>query len=351
MYMRQTHRHLQVWMGLLFFLLGFCGEGIAGVWLLRRVDPQLFLLHVCAVLMWAFGINLLCNSGASQGESVSNAYTFVNKWGIGALLLGLFTFPGSGALAYSVALVMATILLHRKKGDILPELEQAPENVQVADAVIQPTMDVLQDTDLETKRLAVATLRRQGTPEAMQVLRQLLSDPHAEIRSDASIALTHLEDTLSRSLNSSLEQWMKNPSDRESTLNLADQYYQYAQSNVLDEASQHFYLVKAHDLLQRVTTEGATEPDIWLKLARICQLLDKFEEALQDVRIALQLGHRTSDAYLLAMELAFRLHDWDSLVAFACEGVSVLPNASEISESLQWWATLRAQKHGESVHV
>ncbi len=347
MYIVRTYRRHYVWMGLLFFLIGLCGDSLSGVWLLQGGDLELLLLHVCAVLIWAFGINLLCNQGAPRGGSISNWRTFVNKWGIGALLLGLFTFPGSGTLPYSVALAIA-VPLRRKMGAVSLELAQTPENILVS--AIQPTIDVLPDTDIETKRLAVATLSRQGTPEAIQILRQLLLDPHAEIRTDASIALTHLEERFSRSLNSSLEQWMKNPSDRECMLNLADQYYQYAQSNVLDEASQHFYFAKAYDLLQQMTRQGATEPDLWLKLARICQRLGEFQEALQTVRVALQLGLPMSDAYLLAMELAFSLRDWDSLVAFASEGVGALPEASEeVSESLRWWATL--QKRGEAVHA
>jgi hypothetical protein len=307
-------------------------------------------LHVFVVLIWAFGINLLSNAGVPRSGLTVNWRTFMNKWGIGALLLGLFTFPGLGTLTYSIALAIAA-LLHRKMGAVSPQLAPTPENIHVSAAAIQPTVDVPQETDIETKRLAVATLSRQGTPEAMRVLRQLLLDPHAEIRTDASIALTHLEERLSRALNSSLEQWMKNPSDRESTLNLADQYYQYACSNVVDEASQHFYLVKAYDLLHHVITPGTMEPDPWLKLARICQRLNKLEEALRTVRVSLQLSPRTSDAYLLAMELAFELCDWNSLVAFANGGVGVLPEASEVAESLQWWATLRTQQHGGAVHV
>jgi len=275
----------------------------------------------------------------------------MNKWGVGALLLGLFTFPGLGTLTYSIALVMAT-LLRRKMGAFSQKLVQkTPELVHVSPVVSQPIVDIPQDADIETKRLAVARLSRQGTPEAMQVLRQLLSNPQAEVRTDASIALTHLEERLSRMLNNSLEQWMKDPSERESTLNLANQYYQYAHSNVLDEASQHFYLVKAYDLLHRVTAQGAMEADLWLKLARVCQRLNKLDEALRAVRISLQFSPHTSEAYLLAMELTFKLRDWDGLVAFASEGVGALPAASEVSKSLQWWSTLQTQQYGGAVHA
>ncbi len=346
----QTRCYLLVWMGCLCFLIGFGGECVSSVLLVQGGDLRLLPLHVFAVLLWAVGINLLCHAGVLRNESPSNGHAFMNKWGIGALLLGLLTFPGSGTLTYSIALALAA-LLHRKMAAFSQKLEPTPENNSLAAAASQPTFDIPQNADVETKRLAVATLSRQGTPEAMQVLRQLLLDPQAEVRTDASIALTHLEERLSRILNSSLEQWMKNPSDRANTLNLVDQYYQYAHSNVLDEASQRFYLVKAYDLLQRMTAQGAKESDLWLKLARICQRLNKLEEALQAVRVALQFSPRTSEAYLLAMELAFRLRDWDGLVAFASAGIGALPEASEASASLRWWSTLRARHYGEAVHA
>lgn len=288
----RTSRHRQVWTGLLLFFIGFCGEGISGVLLFNGGDLRFLLLHILTVLVWAFGINLICNHRALVGASPYNWRTFVNKWGVGALFLGLFTLPGLGTLMYSVALALA-ILLQRKKGDVSKELEPAPENIHVSETSPSVTIDVLQDT--ETRRLAVTVLNRQGTPEAMQVLRQLLLDPHEQIRTDASIALTHLEERLSRSLSTFFRQWTKNPSDRECILNLADQYYQYAQSNVLDEASQHFYLLEALDLLQHATMQGATEAEIWLRQACIRQQLNKCEEALQDIRVAIQLSPHMSE--------------------------------------------------------
>jgi hypothetical protein len=333
-----TSRYCQV--GLLFFLIGFAGDGLSGVLFLQWADLWLLPLHICAVSVWALGINLLCHQGALPHAFPVKWGILVNKWGVVAFLLGLFTFPGLGMLAYSAALVCATFL-RRRMGAVLEDGTSKQRGV--SEATILLTIDLSQETDLETKRLAVATLRRQGTPEAMLMLRQLLLDPYAEIRTDASIALTYLEDRLSRSLNDARQQWMKNPSDRGNILDLADQYYQYAQSNVLDKASQQFYLAKAYDLLQCVTAQGATEPDLWLKLAHTCQRLGKLEEALQSVCVVLQLDAHLSDAYVLAMDLAFRLHDWDRLVAFASAGVDALPVATEISETFQWWATLQAK--------
>jgi tetratricopeptide (TPR) repeat protein len=327
-------------MGWLFSLSGLCGECVSGMLLFQRAGLWLLALHILAVFLWALGINLLYHQGALPHRSPASWSAFVNKWGAGALLLGLFTFPGSGMLAYSAALVGA-IFLRRRMGTVWER--DVSEHRGVLEATVQPGVDLLQDTDLEAKRLAVATLRRRGTPEAMQMLRQLLLDQHADVRTDASIALTYLEERLSRSLNESFRQWKEKSSERERILNLADHYSQYAESNVLDKASQQFYLAKAYDLFQRVTTQGGMGSDHWLKLARVCQRLGKLEEALRAVRVVLRLDAQMSDAYSLAMELAFRLRNWDSLVAFARTGVDALPATSESSEAFQWWASLQAQ--------
>ncbi len=117
---------------------------------------------------------------------------------------------------------------------------------------------------------------------------------------------------------------------------------------MLDEASQRFYFVKAQDLLQQLASQGTLETDSWSQLAHIYQHLNKFEEALQAVQVAIKLNPNASDSYLLAMELAYSLHDWDTLITIAHAGIHTLPETSEIAQSLQWWADLQA---GEAVYA
>ncbi len=125
--------------------------------------------------------------------------------------MGLCTFPGSGVLAYSAALAI-TSLLRRSMGDTSKNLEQTLGKLRIAKKAAQPTIANLRDdAGIETKQFAIVKLSHQGTPEAMQMLRHLLVDPHAEIRTDASVTLTRLEEQLSHSLNSALQQWMAHP--------------------------------------------------------------------------------------------------------------------------------------------
>jgi tetratricopeptide (TPR) repeat protein len=213
------------------------------------------------------------------------------------------------------------------------------------DLKVSPLVDVLHDSDLESKRTAITLLSRHATPEAIQVLRQLLSDPHPQIRSDASIALTRIEDELSKKLNAALEQWTADSTNPEHAVRLADAYYDYACSNLLDEVSERIYLEKARDLIQQVTAQSKSEAEQWMKLARIRQRLGEVTRALRDVSTAHQRSPQALEAYLLAMELAFSVGDWKRLTALAREGVSTLPAAPEAQTSLSWWANLPAEQH------
>jgi len=347
---RQAQNRLQSWTGNVLFTLGLLGESAIGVLLLVGAGMQILLLHIPAVLLWALGVNLIGKQHVHEEQTIRIGRMCMHKWSIAALLLSWCTFPGFGPLAYSIAL-FTTKFLHQRAAIETPEVTTSAHEISPPlDLEIQPLIDVLRTSDLEMRRAAVAALSRQVNPGAIQLLRQLLSDAQPEIRSDASIALTRLEEELAGTLNAALELWTADPVDKERTLNLANQYYEYACSNVLDEMSQHCYFAKARDVLQQCITQGSMNADLWLKLARIRQHLGETTEALQDARTALQLQPHAAEAYLLAMELAFRLHAWETLISLAREGLRTLPPASEARTTLQWWVTLHPEVRGGRLH-
>ncbi|MBA2286927.1 MAG: HEAT repeat domain-containing protein [Ktedonobacteraceae bacterium] len=336
------------WAGHTLFILGLLGESAIGLRLLTGAGMQLFLLHVPVTLLWASSISLI--NGHNE-QTVRIGRMPIHKLSIVALLLSWCTFPGFGALSYSIALFAARFLAQNQGAapETLEMLSSLHTVSPALDLEIQPLIDVLAASDPDMKRAAVAVLSRQINPEGIQLLRQLLADVEPDIRSDASIALTRLEEKLASELNASLALWVVNP-DPQRTLSLVDQYYAYACSNVLDEISQKCYLAKACDLLQQYITQDSTKADVWLKLARIRQLLGETVEAMQDVRTALQLHPLSEEAYQLAMELAFRLHEWGLLISLAHEGLRTLPAASEVRTTLQWWVALQQELQEGGLH-
>ncbi len=343
----QRHSRLLICLGVALFVLGLLGDGSIGILFLTTSNLLLVLLHVLLVLIWVSGI-VLINGTVQPVYQMSSLHDVWRRVPfVPPLLLGLCTFPGFGPFAYSLALAL-THFLHAKATEStldppeqsLGTMARSVSTSRPLDLAIQPLVDVLHDVDMETRRTAIMVLSRSGTPEAIQLLRQLLSDPQLEIRSDASIALTRIEDELSRNLNAALSQWATTPTDIACMLNLAQQYCAYANSNLLDEVSEHIYLEKARDLLEQMIDQGQRDAEYVMLLARIRQRLGEITRALHDVDVAHQLAPQAPETYMLAMELAFRLHSWEKLIGLSREGVGVLPGNAEQQTSLRWWATL-----------
>jgi len=327
-------------------LVLLCG-GLAGDWavlylVVTGTSLYLLLLHIPAVFVWATGVHLVLKRDSYWTLTVRARRIRVQGLSVAGLCVGLCTFPGLGVLAFSASLLAANCMPRRRALDLADELAPLPQKGEALDGDVQPLIDVLYDTDtdVDTRRAAVTILSREHHANAMRLLRLLLSDPQPEIRRDASVALTQLENELFAELRASFEQWSANPEDREQVLKLADQYASFAQSNVLDEMSQRIYLEKARDLLLHVLTQERTDAELWIKLARIRQKLGELQEALHDIGVALQLEPASREACVLAMDLAFCANSWGDFVTFARDALAVLPDLAEAQEALQEWAGL-----------
>src|SRR5258708_5736226 len=333
--------------GAALFVIGLLGDSLVGALLLLGGGWQIFFWHLPCALLWGAGVNLI----AWQGERRPTlSLASLNKWGLTALLLGVGTFPGFGSCTYSLAFLLTRYLFSScaLPGAALPEPEPQAVWSRLAEAaehhsVVLPLVDDVREGNTEARRAVVAKMSRAAHPDATQLLRQLLADGKAEIRSDASVALAHLEDQMSRALNLAFEAWSANPADTALSFALADHYYQYAASNVLDRMSQRFYLVQARDLLlQVIAQEESKDARLWLTLARIRQRLGEPAQALQDALHALHIQPGLPEASLLAMELAFHTHSWDILASLAASGRDTLSAHTDkylILKSLQQWAT------------
>ncbi len=236
--------------GCMLIALALPGDCALGLDILNGASIQLLWLHMLAVLLCVIGINLV-----SQPGSATLVECFrLNRWSATSLFLCLATFPGFGMLACGVGLLATRCLPAGSKGSWIEKSDDEPvlPPMKQPDLEVQPLVDILLSPQLEMKRAAVAALGHLATPDAIRTLRQLLSHPVPEIRSDASIALTCIEDELSHALNDALEKWRSEPRNVACMLHLVDQYQRYASSNLLDAASQQAYLRMARDLMRQV---------------------------------------------------------------------------------------------------
>lgn len=363
--MQNVQKPYYLWLGvgLLLLIIGLVGDCFVGMALLTHPGRKILMWHIPAAITWTLGVNCISLRNtqpevASTEKRAKQRYRKYICWsGLAALFLGLGTFPGFGSLAYSIALVIGKFSRPRPRMEAQEELslqaEMPPLPVEVSpslDWVVQPLVDTLQVADIETRRTAVAVLGRYGNPQTAQLLRQLLSDPQDEIRVDASIALSRLDDECSQSLNLALERCAANPTDSTLVLTLAEECYRYACSNILDQTSQHFYLERARDLLLPIIVQVSNNAELWLKLAQVRARLGEVHEALQDAQVALRHNPESAEAAVLAMELAFRLHAWDTLVTLADRQTATLLDEAISTASLRWWRELKLELQKGGLH-
>jgi len=313
--------------GALLLMLGVVGDCLAG-WLLFSGGACWCLLwHGLCVLLWAWGMHL----SVWRGESCQ---VWSNRWGLSALLPGIGAFPGLGLSACTVAFILARYCFVRAAcTDAAGAAEQAAgdrgaqaEAFPTCQEPVVPFVDDMHEGNTEARRAVVAELSRAANPATTNLLRRLLCDTRAEIRCDASIALNSLEDKMAHQLHQAFAAWRANPTDIECTLACINHGYHYASSNVLDPKSQRFYLLRVHDLLQQVLAgREHKNAALWLRLADVGQRLGQFSQALQAALQAVHLQPEAPDASLLAMDLAFRSHAWDTLYELAGQHTTILP--------------------------
>jgi hypothetical protein len=344
--------------------------------ILANHDVRGLLVHVPAALGWSLGISLLHGRlpwrtpGLAFGSSPAHTPTadrrpptadrhaahadpaYLHRWLLTSVLLALVLFPGLGSLGCTIGFAVSHLLgkgPHQDPG--MGDHVEAPDPAvrrSLRDAVdplrelqIGPLVDILRQPNSELKRAAIAVLGRRGSREAMRLVRGALADPDPDVRSDAAVTLSRLEDDVNRALSQAakeLSQAAKELDSPQGVERYADLCYRYATSDLLDAATSRYYLAQARDALQWVTALQPEQAEAWTDLARVYYDLGEEAAAWQalDRAQALRPGHVAT--YLLGMDMAFDARDWDRLAAYARLGRLAARDNHEDRELLSWWA-------------
>jgi tetratricopeptide (TPR) repeat protein len=358
-------------------MLGVLADSSAGLMILVHQDGWGLLVHVPATLGWALGISVLngrlpwrAPGGASGirplapvGDGAADQRlkrplvqadpAYLNKWLLTSVLLGLVLFPGLGPLGCTVGFGLSHLLDQGPQQD--PGVGDQPEAPDLAmrpdqrvdplrDLQIQPLVDILRQPNSDLKRAAIAMLGRRGSHEAMRLLRRALTDPDPDVRSDAAVTLSCLEDTVNRALSQAVAQGLDSP---HSAKRYADLCYRYATGDLLDAATSRYYLTQARDTLRRLTALRPERAEVWIDLARVHYHLGEEAAAWQALDRARTLHPAHVASYLLGMEMAFGARDWDRLAAYAHQGWLAAyahqgwlaaGEEHEVRELLRWWS-------------
>ena len=334
--------------GAWFTMLGQLGDVAAAYLLVAQQVLQSMVLHVLAVGVWALGIHLLSLRSATAPSDTRRgiAARTLSGWTISAMILGLFLFPGLGTLGISVAFLFSFLFRRRRiphltLGDTLASM-QIPALVLRANSggteePVMPLVDVLREQNTEMRRAVVRTLGDQGDQGSVEVLRRLLSDTSPDVRGDAAVILTRLENDYSQRIVRLLTAEGEEPQDAELRLRLARLYFEFADSGLLDPVSSRFYLGKARAIYQSETEAHPNRSDLFVDLARIYEQMERPSDAINILRFVLRKRPEHLPALRLLLEIAFAEQEWGLLLTTAQEVQALDPDQGEL---MRWWTAI-----------
>jgi hypothetical protein len=334
-------------------LVGLGADIWAGTMILGGATWPGILTHLPAALAWGLGLAVL-------DRDRSRTERLLGGRALAGLLLGLLLFPGLGALGYAVP-ALCLSLWRRLRGPVArarrrittvedfpeaPSAEPIPDSATLLRALhVQPFVEILGEADSERRRVVIGMLGREGGHDAVGLLRGLLNDPHPDIRSDAAVELTRLEDDLSRVLAQAQAQAQAHPADTAMQRELARQQVRYAHSGLLDGPSARYYLLQAREaLLTAVTIDPDTSAN-WRAFAQVCHEIDDREGLQIAIDTLRDLGAANADETLLEMEVAYAERDWDRLRTLA-RRESTPAQEAEANAVLALWAGAGQDAHG-----
>lgn len=336
--------------GLLLLVCGGLGDCFVGWLALSQGPGWSLLIHVPAMIAWGAGMYAVSLTGKR-----ANAAGAVPRWPVLFTLLGLVMFPGFVPLAWTVAHGLTRVM--RAIGSRTPTdslLDRLPsdghEPEQVAPSVVvraseprpqvevEPLKDLMSDRNSELRRTAIATAAKHGTPPAWRLIRSMLKDPDADVRTDASIILAQRETTLHDEITAAEP---RARIDASSAQHFAGLCYAYAISGLADDTTRNLYLDKAKSTVIDWLRRQPDNMRLWLLLAEIHLTMSEMTDAMNAVQQARAMDEKAVPPYLMAAEIAFRQRDWPSLQALAADAHCIGRQDARLA-ILDWWAETRS---------
>jgi HEAT repeat protein len=204
---------------------------------------------------------------------------------------------------------------------------------------IEPVVDVLREDDPELKRAAIEAITQQRGASTVRLLRSLLHDPSPEARFFSSIALSKLEDEISRSILAAQRAVKDAPDDGPAHEQLAQLYLDYAVSGFLEGVTREYYLDLARQTFEEALAASRAPEEVQRRLAQVHLLSGNIAEAalLLDELTAAQPDNL--DIHLLRMDAIYQFRDFRELAVYAQRRLPGVTAESDEAELLKWWAT------------
>lgn len=307
------------------WFLAFCAEVI---FCYIIVTPQnsfglsigiLFLLHFAATGLSTLSFKLYDIVFPNKHYQL---YIYFNS-------LITFFFPLIGIIGCLLTCILTKFL---KKGGIVDEharldryIDQRSDRPEMvtdftafvnAETEIEPIIDIINGKDVELKRGAVNLLSRIGSPDAIKLLKNCLSDDNDEVRFYASTAIARLNDQHTFKIKK-----LKKLSDKTfdipaSLIKYGEACKQYSETGLIEENAGMFYISMAKDSFVKALKLEKENIELKIALGHLCICKKEYDEASIYFKETLKAKPDSHDAFLGLCQLYFEMWDLKSLSEF-----------------------------------
>jgi hypothetical protein len=294
---------------------------------------------------------LLAMGMGTPGEAASKAHYRARLYGFLVMFLPVMGLVGSLILqlvcdrwirARGLVEDFQAETEHRVIETQRPEIQMDLKTYFDEELAVQPVMDILAGFDDNLKRGAIDTLRRIGTPEAVNILKKCLADASPEVRYNAHTALTRLDEAHVRAIKTAKQPLDAGNLKAEHHRHYARQCADYGQSGLLDDDTRRYYLQMAKDAFMAAQAAGLSDTALTLDLGRLEMLLGAYGQAAAHFQSVLTREPANVNALIGLAEVHYTRGDAEGLKAIAHQMSTALTVAvGSVNEGilLHFWAS------------
>lgn len=211
-----------------------------------------------------------------------------------------------------------------------------------------PFMDVMEIGNEVQKREALSRMAGQFHPRFAPAFKKALMDEHSSIRVQAATAITKIENIFHDKLLKIVQLHREFPKNLVIKKGLAEHYDNYAFTGLLDEERERINREKAREKYLEYLQARPDDMEVRLKVGRLLIRSERYDQAVDWLKHALDEGYATDAIKIWYMECLFKTGRYDELRSaastFRIDLTHYKDMQPEMVESIHLWAQAGANQ-------
>ncbi|MCI5048759.1 MAG: tetratricopeptide repeat protein [Rickettsiales bacterium] len=221
---------------------------------------------------------------------------------------------------------------------IMVGIDEAPRNYGV-----MPFVDVMELGSEDQKRRALSKITLKFSPRLAPAVHKALKDPSNAIRVQAATSVAKIESEFMTKLERIEMAREKEPNNLHILFALAKFYDDYAYTGLLDHEREVLNREKAIETYQSYLQHDPNNIEAWTAIGRLLFRNEKWEEAAQWFRNALDRGWKMKSMMVWYLECLYHTKKFDELRRVAKEFIASNPDTDdlppEVRDAVRLWTS------------